>query len=75
MVSGDIAGLLNVTSLQRLDVSNSQVSGVITSVWARKMQHLSIEDAGGASPAAPWEFAEVMRSIESRDAARMPAIK
>ena len=34
-----------------------------------------IEDAGGASPAAPWEFVEVSRSIESRDAARMPAIK
>ena len=34
-----------------------------------------IEDAGGESPAAPWEFVEVARSIESRDAARMPAIK
>eukprot|EP00959_Pyramimonas_sp_CCMP1952_P132253 2765156-Pyramimonas_sp.AAC.1 len=34
-----------------------------------------IEDAGGASPAAPWEFVEVARSIESPDAARMPAIK
>ena len=28
----------------------------------------------GASPAAPWEFVEMTRSIESRDAARMPAI-